>query len=295
MLLSELYGKTKELLGRKLTREQVYQSAGEAHARAVRQTVEHLASVLSSDRTLPHLEAVDSPAYLQTFPPDEIAEHIRQIEKREPVVALFKHHGGYSEVTVIGRDHPFALSQFCGVLTVNDANIFDAHIFTRSDGIIIDRFRVFDFVSGAALGEAQCAKIQQEVRQVVAGEVDLQRLLARHHLKWRRRRRLRHANVRIDVELEDHPRSTIIDVYAVDALGFLYRITEVISRLGLNIAFAKIATRADGIVDSFYVTDRQGRKITDAAELARIRAALLRTVRELADRELMVVERGRSI
>jgi [protein-PII] uridylyltransferase len=34
------------------------------------------------------------------------------------------------------------------------------------------------------------------------------------------------------------------------------------SELGLNIYFAKISTKGDDIVDSFYVLDRHGKKIS---------------------------------
>ena len=46
-------------------------------------------------------------------------------------------------------------------------------------------------------------------------------------------------------------------------VGFLYRITETISALGLDIYFAKIATRMDGIVDAFYTLDREGKPVAD--------------------------------
>jgi [protein-PII] uridylyltransferase len=94
--------------------------------------------------------------------------------------------------------------------------------------------------------------------------------------------------VRVDVMFEDHPRYTIIDVYAFDTLGFLYRITNTLSRLGLNIAFAKIATRADGIVDSFYVTDLTGSKLDAPERREYVRSELLATVMQLAESELVL-------
>ena len=81
--------------------------------------------------------------------------------------------------------------------------------------------------------------------------------------------------MRIDVEFEETPRYTIIDVYAPDTVGFLYRVTETISRLGLDIYFAKIATRVDGIVDAFYVLDRDGKPVTDQRGGRRSRTEIL--------------------
>lgn len=90
-------------------------------------------------------------------------------------------------------------------------------------------------------------------------------------------------NVHCDVKFEDHPQFTIIDVYAPDTLGFLYRITETISRLGLNITFAKIATRVDGIVDSFYLLDGDGKKLDNPAQRETIKREILATIRNVSE------------
>ena len=145
------------------------------------------------------------------------------------------------------------------VLSANDATIFAADIFTRDDGVIIDRFRVSDAATGSALSARACTKIVDDVRKVMAGTLDISHLFREHHRKWKRRPK-RHANpnIRTDVQFEDTARYTIIDVYAQDRVGFLYRVTETMSELGLNIAYAKIATRVDGILDAFYVLDPSG-------------------------------------
>src|SRR5207245_5004756 len=58
------------------------------------------------------------------------------------------------------------------------------------------------------------------------------------------------------------------------AVGLLYLITVTLSKLGLSIASARIATDIDHAFDTFYVVDRRGRRIEDSDEMARIRAAL---------------------
>ena len=81
--------------------------------------------------------------------------------------------------------------------------------------------------------------------------LDIDHLFGEHHRKWKRRpKRPENPTVRTDVTFEETQRYTIIDVYAFDRVGFLYRVTETMSLLGLNITFAKIATRVDGIVDA---------------------------------------------
>jgi len=287
MLLYELYRKCREILDHRLTSEQVHTAARSRHEAALKELVETLAETVPKDSSLTHLEAVDSPAYLATFDASEIAEHIRHIERDEPVSTIINHQADFTEITVIAKDAPSVLSKFCGVLSANDANIFDAHIFTRNDGIVIDKFRVSDFVSRKILSLQQCEKIHKELNDVATGSIGIERLLERHRMKWRRLSRSQSSSLHTAVEFEDHPRFTIIDVFAPDRLGFLYKITDALSGLGLNISFAKIATRADGIVDSFYVLDSRGGTIESADRKDSVRSSLLDTIRSVIDSELV--------
>jgi [protein-PII] uridylyltransferase len=173
-------------------------------------------------------------------------------------------------------------------LSANDANIFDANIFTRDDGLIIDRFRVSDAGTKRRLEERTCDKIGSDLRLVMVENLDVEHLFREHRKKWKRRPKPpSNPTTRTDVQFEDNPRYTIIDVYAPDAVGFLYRVTEAISRLGLDIYFAKIATRVDGIVDAFYTLDRQGKAVADPARREEIRAGILATLQSVADEGLL--------
>jgi [protein-PII] uridylyltransferase len=66
----------------------------------------------------------------------------------------------------------------------------------------------------------------------------------------------------------------VLEVKCPDRLGLLYLITRTLSACDLDIASARIATEIDQALDTFYVHDRQGRKVEDPAALARIREAL---------------------
>jgi [protein-PII] uridylyltransferase len=288
MLLEELYRRSHQILTQKLTQEEFVRAEADRRQTVVQDLVTELKAAVPEGQARDHLDAVESPAYLATFDAAEIAEHIRRIETAETVSAIFKQQDDYTEVTVIARDAPFALSRFCGVLSANDANILDAQIFTRNDGVIIDRFRVTDFVSKTSLSSARCEKIHQELNFVFEETTDIEHLLQRHRMRWKRRNRIANPNVRIDVEFEDHPRFTIIDVYAPDMLGFLYRITGTMSMLGLNISFAKIATRIDGIVDSFYVLDFNGNRLTDNEQRVYLRNEILHVINDLTESELVM-------
>ena len=63
---------------------------------------------------------------------------------------------------------------------------------------------------------------------------------------------------------------TLIEVFADDRIGLLYKITRTIFELGLDIRIAKIATKGDQVADVFYVRDLEGRKVEDESGLRKI-------------------------
>ena len=82
--------------------------------------------------------------------------------------------------------------------------------------------------------------------------------------------------VRIDNELSE--RCSVIEVFTIDRRGLLYRLARALHDLGLVIRFAKIGTHLDQVVDVFYVTDREGRKIEDDSRLAEVRSRLTEAI-----------------
>jgi [protein-PII] uridylyltransferase len=286
-MLQELYQRTAEVLVRDLHGEQVDLFHRDRREKVQERLMRVLAADLPPSDVESHLHAMQNDSYFSLFSEEEIREHIVRGARREAVSAMCVNTGGFTEVTVVARDAPYALSKFCAVLSANDANILDANIFTRDDGIIIDRFRVADAGSRRELGSTVCRKIADDLKLVMEGTLDVGHLFREHHRRWKRRPgQPANPSVRTDVQFEDNPRFTIIEVYAPDSVGFLYRITGTISRLGLNINFAKIATRVDGIVDSFYVLDRDGAPVTDPHRREEIREKILRTIRELSGQAL---------
>jgi [protein-PII] uridylyltransferase len=285
-LLNELYRKTHTVLQQKMTSEQIHEQTAKHVEEKRAASFRYLVPEFPPEEVEEHLEMLSGTSYLATFKPEEIANHLQIIRRHESIMPLFKQSGRYTELTLIANDARGILSKFCGVITANDVNILDAQVFTRTDGIAIDTFRV-EFTSNQPLPEERFDRIARDLKEVIEGRVDIAHLIGRHRMKWKRHAQRANPDVRRDVEFEDHPQYTIIDIYAPDALGFLYRITETISRLDLNITFAKIATRVDGIVDSFYLLDSNGNKIDDPVRKEQIKKEILATIQYLSESELV--------
>jgi [protein-PII] uridylyltransferase len=217
--------------------------------------------------------------YLTTTSPQRVAAHLRLVDRlaEEGVLAteLFHHPDlGSSELVVVTRDVPGLFSLIAGTLAAQGINILSAQIHTRADGIVIDTFQVNDPFGEAVTEEARWRRTLEALRRVLRGEVAVEELLAR--------RRSLHgagdetvpgpAKISLDNQLSDS--STVVEVKCPDRVGLLYVITRTLSSQGLDIASARIATEIDQAYDTFYVTDRQGRRLEDEAAMARVRESL---------------------
>ncbi|MEX2586553.1 MAG: ACT domain-containing protein, partial [Actinomycetota bacterium] len=92
------------------------------------------------------------------------------------------------------------------------------------------------------------------------------------------RRNPKPASVRFDNEVSGQ--ATVVEVHAPDGIGVLYRITHALADLDLDIRSAKVQTMGDSVVDSFYLRDRHGGKITDKFHLGEIEKAILHRLAE---------------
>ena len=68
---------------------------------------------------------------------------------------------------------------------------------------------------------------------------------------------------------------TVIDVTTDDRPGLLYDLTRVLATRGLDIHVSKASTVLDQVADTFYVLKREGLKLENEEELARVKKELI--------------------
>src|SRR5262249_41183176 len=223
-------------------------------------------------------------SYVLSTPEELIASHgelRRRLDEGEragahPAVVTDLVHvpeRGYSEFTVCTRDRPGLFSMLSGVLAAHGMNILAARITTSHDGLALDAFRISHEGSDVALDAERWERIERTLRGVLAGTVNVEELVqrsARPSILARRRRR-----VATSVEIDNGVSGayTVLDVYTGDRVGVLFTITNCLYHLWLEIHLAKINTMVDQVLDVFYVTDHEGRKIEDPARLDAISRA----------------------
>ena len=259
-LLSELYKKSKEMIQDKISGEKLLYST----IYSVPKDITKFSDKINESNVQDHFDSLhDDMGYVNQFSDEEIALHVEEIEKGDNISVLYKELSDFTNVTVITKDFPSLLSKLCGVFAINDANIHSAKIFTRKDGIVIDTFLVTDFRTHKRIDPVKYDEIKEDFHSVISGFLQLHQEIAKLKSRWWRiENKLFKRTGQIKIAFEKHDRYTIIDVHSPDRLGFLYHVTNKMNELGLIIYFARISTKGDDIVDSFYVLDRNGHKVS---------------------------------
>ena len=255
-LLNELYSKAKKMLLEQLSGSELI---------SIKSLEKIESSELSSSQSIiEHLEQLDDISYVFHFSQEEIDQHVKEIKKGTKITVFIKTAQAFTNITVITKDDKSLLSNICAALTVSNLEIHDAKIFTRKDGIVIDSFSVTDFITHETVKETKASQIKDLLIKIVNKEIDINKEFEKITY---RRERLEHDSVKnskdVKIHFKEHEKFTIIEIYSPDRIGLLYQITRKISELDLKISFAKIATRIDNIIDTFYITNNNWEKIKE--------------------------------
>ena len=95
--------------------------------------------------------------------------------------------------------------------------------------------------------------------------------------------KLSRPEISVKINNETVSSATVIDVFAYDKPGLLYRLAKTILRLGLDVTFARISTYGHQVIDVFYVTDEEGNKIRNRNQLQIVKKELLRAVKDFLE------------
>jgi [protein-PII] uridylyltransferase len=179
------------------------------------------------------------------------------------------------ELIVVAHDRPGLFSIVAGVLALRGFDIHDAEIYTRSDGIALEVFRVIGH--HGSVSDERWARIGADIVAALGGSLDLDAELATKSTQTRRRRepRRRERAARVVVDNGASDANTVVEVHTSDRLGLLRLITKTLAEAGCDLSLAKVATYGVQVVDVFYVRDLEGRKITDPAHIQRIESSLV--------------------
>jgi [protein-PII] uridylyltransferase len=179
-----------------------------------------------------------------------------------------------TELTIVAPDHPRLLAIIAGACAGAGGNIVDAQIFTTTDGLALDTISVSRAFDRDEDELRRAGRIARTIEQALRGEIRVREIISAKNGRDARARAFAiPPEVMIDNTLSR--RYTVLEVSGLDRPGLLYDLTSALSKLNLNIGSAHIVTFGEKAVDSFYVTDLTGLKITSPSRQAAIKRHLL--------------------
>ncbi|MEM6728065.1 MAG: [protein-PII] uridylyltransferase [Pseudomonadota bacterium] len=157
-------------------------------------------------------------------------------------------------------DHPGIFARMTGALALVGANVVDARTFTTKDGFAVAAFWVQD-ADGAPYEEARLKRLEGMIHKTLGGEVVAGEAL-KDRDKLKKRERPFRVPTHITFDNEGSDIYTIIEVDTRDRPGLLHDLCRTLAGANVYIANAVIATYGEQVVDSFYVKDMFGLKLT---------------------------------
>ena len=176
-------------------------------------------------------------------------------------------------IAVVSPDAPGTFARVAGVLALSGLDVLGAEAHSDEQGMAASEFRV-----ASPYGEIEWPPIVANLERALSGRLALESRLADRAATARpRRAQSASAPAGPSVRFDDSASSnaTFLEVRAPDQVGVLHRIARTIADLGLDIRHARVLTLGNEVVDSFYVRETGGGRITDDAYRSEIQRAIL--------------------
>jgi [protein-PII] uridylyltransferase len=172
-------------------------------------------------------------------------------------------------VTIMTGDHPGLFYRMAGAIHLAGGSIIDARIHTTRDGLALDNFLVQDPMGRPFAEDAQLERLKVAISEAL---VDRHKMMNRLAARPMHRLRAEAFDIAPSALIDNRAsnRYTVIETAARDRPALLYALAYALFESKVTIHSAHIATYGERAVDTFYVTDLTGEKITSETRLKAI-------------------------
>jgi len=280
LLVWDLYSRTKRMLAGE---EEFLRADEEDCAGRTRQVAMVLSGSFSEQEMLNHLERMGS-SYLRQCTAELVARHIhavhdflaRRVAGSEALVPLvvWRDHPeeGHTEVVVVTWNREKLFSKIAGSFAVAGINILSANIFTRSDDVVVDTFRVCTDRLEPVNHRVDRELFEKTLTEALGATEDhlAERLAGQGPTMWQKAIGEAEFPASLRMDTESEPGRTLVHVQAPDRVGLLHALTRAISEEGFQIEGARITTEKGAAIDTFSIVTQEGQSVTDPAGLDRL-------------------------
>jgi [protein-PII] uridylyltransferase len=181
---------------------------------------------------------------------------------------------GVTEIIVCAMDVPGTLTKIAGVISAAGLNIMAAQIVTTAGGRTLDIFQVSQSPPRASLvserstrppdNPRRLERLEDKLLAVLEGDTSVESLLKKRISETRLAPRPTPAvKTSVDARQDISDAFTVLEVRAPDRMGLLYEIARTLFEHGLSTHISKIDSLGTQIIDTFYVEDVHGGKLSD--------------------------------
>jgi len=172
-------------------------------------------------------------------------------------------------------DHPGLFSRIAGAIALAGGSIVDARTFTTNNGTALATFWLQDQDGEAYDDPDRLKRLRATILKVLTGDIrPYLALQAREEAALSAPERNFHVEPEVMIDNTASELFTVIEVTGRDRLGLVHDLAHTITNQRIDIFSAVIATYGERAVDTFYVKDLFGLKITSEARQKTIITAL---------------------
>jgi len=236
--------------------------------------------------------------YFLSYESEEIAEHLNLFqlffERRDKDESLAlapafrwipKPEKGYTEVWVCGWDRPRLLERIAGAFLSVKLNILSADIYTRTDSLALDIFRVASTNLQPVSSPRDMKAVESHLAEsLTVEEYDFTPLISKDtRLLTYRLSQEFDLPTRITIDNDSHPSYTLVDIQTPDRLGLLYDLLRAMGEADACIEISRITTEMDVAMDSFYIYNKEGGKFSSPQAVKRLQILLHKAATKLPE------------
>jgi [protein-PII] uridylyltransferase len=177
-----------------------------------------------------------------------------------------------TEISIAAADRPGLFADLAQTMAALGADVTDARVATE-DGVVLDVFRVQDG-AGLPYGQAEPRRLKTLVEALEKAARGEGRIGQAPQPAGNARKAAFEVRPVVMVDHHASELATVVEVSCADRPGLLADLSRVFNDEGLSIRSAHVASYGERAVDSFYVVDRKGRKLTSEQRIAELRTAL---------------------
>jgi [protein-PII] uridylyltransferase len=192
------------------------------------------------------------------------------VEARAGAVGWIEHT---TEIALAARDRPGLFADLAAVLAAAGADVTGARVATAADGTVLDIFQVQDGAD-QPYGQAEPRRLTSLIAALEAAARGETPVPPPAMPAPSPRRAVFDVRPVVMIDNAASADATVIEVSGADRPGLLAELSRTLSDHDLSIRSAHVAGFGERAVDSFYVTDRKGRKLRSDGLLDEVHAAL---------------------